>query len=201
MTSALLALTPNAHAVYRLALAGDVLGATPLAGHPLRLAHFFAQVCHETGGLQILRENLNFSARRLTEVWPTRFPTAAAAQPFARNPRALASKVYGGRMGNVDPHDGWTYRGRGLLQITGRAHYARNGRVLRIPLDAQPELAIAPEHALAVALETWRASGCYALADADDVVGVTKAINGGTIGLADRRAWLVKAKRALGITS
>lgn len=201
MNTALFALTPNASALYRLAFTGDVLSATTLGCHPLRLAHFFAQICHETGGLTILSENLNYrSAERLMAVWPSRFPTLQSAAPFVGNPRALANKVYARRMGNVDPDDGWKFRGRGLLQITGRDHYARNGRALSIPLEEAPELAIDPDHSLAVALETWRRAGCDALADADDVVAVTRAINGGTIGLADRRTWLVKAKRALGVT-
>ncbi len=193
----LLTLAPMVNLTYQQAFAGDVLAATPLADRPLRLAHFLAQVCHETGGLRILVENLNYSAKRLTEVWPSRFPTLSAAAAFANNPRALANKVYGGRMGNVDPDDGWTYRGRGLLQITGRDHYAQNGRALGIPLEAHPDLALAPEHALAIALETWRAKGCDAPADADDIVAVTRRINGGLIGLEDRRAWLRKAKAAL----
>lgn len=199
MTLDILTLAPRAHAVYRAAFAGDVLSATPLACEPRRLAHFLAQVCHETGGLRILVENLNYRAERLRQVWPSRFPTIAIAQRFAHNPRAIANKVYGGRMGNINPDDGWTYRGRGLLQITGRDHYARNGRALGIPLEDRPELAIAAEHALAVALETWRWKGCDGPADADDVVEVTRRINGGTIGLVDRRAWLVKAKTLLGV--
>lgn len=191
-------LAPLADPVYQRAFAGAILEATSLADRHLRLAHFLAQVCHETGGLRILVENLNYTTpQRLMAVWPSRFPTLASALPFVRNPRALANKVYGGRMGNVRPDDGWTYRGRGLLQMTGRAHYARNGRALGIPLEQQPELAISPEHAVAVALETWRASGCDVSADADDIVAVTRRINGGLIGLADRRAWLVKTKAAL----
>jgi putative chitinase len=200
MTPDLLALAPRASLVYLHAFAGDLLEVTPLSTRPLRLAHFLAQVCHETGGLRVLVENLNYSAKRLTEVWPSRFPTLAAAAAFAHDPRALANKVYGGRMGNVEPDDGWKYRGRGLLQITGRDHYARNGRELGIPLEEQPDLAITPEHALAVALETWRASGCDEPADHDDIVGVTRRINGGLIGLSDRRAWLAKTKRHLAIT-
>jgi putative chitinase len=199
----LLALAPRAHAVYRQAFAGDLLAATPLADHPLRLAHFLAQVCHETGGLTILVENLNYRAARIVEMgqasppgsrWRSLVPRATQ---LAGNPRAMANAVYGGRMGNVDPGDGWKYIGRGLLQITGRDHYARVGRALAIPLEAQPELAIAPEHALAIALETWRGSGCDAPADADDIVAVTRRINGGTIGLPDRVSWLVKAKAHL----
>ncbi len=92
------------------------------------LAYLLATVFHETGGtMQPVIENLNYSAERLTEVWPSRFPTIASAKPFARNPRKLANKVYGGRMGNTGPDDGWLYRGRGLPQITGKENYEKFG--------------------------------------------------------------------------
>lgn len=97
---------------------------TPLA----HLAAILAEAHHETGGqFQPVSENLNYSAKRLTEVWPSRFTTLAAAQPFANNPRRLANKVYGGRLGNTGPDDGWMYCGRGLAQITGKTNYAKFG--------------------------------------------------------------------------
>ncbi|KSV79535.1 lytic enzyme [Sinorhizobium sp. GW3] len=105
---------------------------TPLA----HLAAILAEAHHETGGaMQPVSENLNYSAKRLTEVWPSRFPTLAAAAPYANNPQRLANKVYGGRLGNVDPGDGWLFRGRGLAQITGRENYARFG-IAGVPDDA-----------------------------------------------------------------
>lgn len=105
---------------------------TPLA----HLAAILAEAHHETGGqFQPVSENLNYSAKRLTEVWPSRFPTLAAAAPYANNPQKLANKVYGGRLGNVDPSDGWLFRGRGLAQITGRENYARFG-IAGVPDDA-----------------------------------------------------------------
>lgn len=92
------------------------------------LAAIMAEAYHETGGqMQPVSENLSYSAKRLTEVWPNRFQTLSAAKPYANNPRRLANKVYGGRLGNVDPDDGWIYRGRGLAQITGRANYQKFG--------------------------------------------------------------------------
>ncbi len=92
------------------------------------LAYMLATVFHETGAtMQPVTENLNYSAERLTKVWPSRFPTVASAEPFARNPRKLANKVYGGRMGNTAPDDGWRYRGRGLPQITGKENYTKFG--------------------------------------------------------------------------
>ncbi|MBD9636074.1 hypothetical protein IB277_07175 [Ensifer sp. ENS07] len=98
-------------------------------GTPLpHLAAILAEAHHETGGqFQPVAENLNYSAKRLTEVWPSRFPTLAAATPYAGNPRRLANKVYGGRLGNTGSDDGWLYRGRGLAQITGKANYAKFG--------------------------------------------------------------------------
>lgn len=106
-------------------------------GVPLaHLAAILAEAHHETGGqFQPVSENLNYSAKRLTEVWPSRFPTLAAAAPYANNPQRLANKVYGGRLGNVDPGDGWLFRGRGLAQITGRENYARFG-IAGVPDDA-----------------------------------------------------------------
>ncbi|WP_457578970.1 hypothetical protein [Ensifer adhaerens] len=106
-------------------------------GTPLtHLAAILAEAHHETGGqFQPVSENLNYSAKRLTEVWPNRFPTIAAAAPYANNPQRLANKVYGGRLGNVDPGDGWLFRGRGLAQITGRENYARFG-IAGVPDDA-----------------------------------------------------------------
>ncbi|HEV7306425.1 hypothetical protein [Ensifer sp.] len=92
------------------------------------LAAVLAEAHHETGGaMRPVEENLNYSARRLMQVWPARFPTLASAEPYANNPRALANRVYGGRLGNVGADDGWRYRGRGLAQITGRANYATFG--------------------------------------------------------------------------
>ena len=194
----LLQLAPRARESYQEAFVReDVLAASGLLERPLRLAHFLAQVSHETGGLTILVEHLHYRAERLMAVWPSRFPTRATADPYAGNPEALANHVYGGRMGNVEPGDGWRFRGRGLLQLTGRANYTRVGRAIGLDLAGQPYLVASAEHALAVAVEVWRAAGCMAHADADDVVKVTRAINGGTNGLADRRTWLVKAKSLL----
>lgn len=98
-------------------------------GTPLfHLAAILSEAYHETGGrMQPISENLNYSAKRLTQVWPKRFPTLASAQPYANNPQKLANKVYGGRLGNDGPDDGWRYRGRGLAQITGKANYAKFG--------------------------------------------------------------------------
>lgn len=156
---------------------------------PKRLAHFLAQVAHESAGLARTEEALSYSAARMVEVWPSRFPTVAAAAPYARNPQALANKVYGGRLGNRLAGDGWRYRGGGGLGTTGRANYAEAG------FEADPDALRRPENFLAPALLYWRTRGCNALADRDDVVGITVKINGGKNGLADRRTRLAAAER------
>jgi putative chitinase len=108
----------------------------------------FLSTALEESGFRNLVENLNYSAERLVQVWPSRFPTVAAAGPYARSPRALANCVYGGRMGNTGPDDGWRYRGQGLIQITGRDNFARLEKITGLPLVNQPELATKPEHLL-----------------------------------------------------
>lgn len=165
---------------------------------PLRQAHFLAQAGHESGGFKRLVENLNYSADGLRATWPTRF-TAASAAEFARQPEKIANRVYGNRMGNVEPGDGWKYRGRGIFQLTGRENYARAGKALGLPLEREPERLESPEAAALTAAWYWHDRGLNALADADDLMAVTRRINGGLHGLDDRRQRLVRAKRALGL--
>lgn len=194
---ALQSATPSAQQIYWQAFEGHYLQLRPygILDSPLRSRHFLAQVLHETGGLRVLLENLNYSAERLCVVWPSRFPTLASALPFAHNPRALANKVYGGRMGNVEPNDGWRYIGRGLLQLTGRASYTKVGDALGIDLVGSPSMALYPEHALSVAGEIWKDARCNVFADMDSIEKVTRAINGGLIGLEERRAWFARTQR------
>jgi putative chitinase len=161
---------------------------------PLRLAHFMAQTHVESMGYTRLVESLNYSAKRLTQVWPGRFPSLAAAAPFANNPEALANKTYGGRMGNTQPGDGWRYIGRSIKQITGRENYAKCAVRTGLDLLNHPELAADPEHSVHIACDYWGSRCINPLADADDIVAVTKAINGGLNGLPDRKAQLARAK-------
>lgn len=193
-------LAPNARSSYREAMreADLVLSDIGANASKLRLAHFLAQVLHECDGLTILEENLNYSAKRLTQVWPNRFPTEAAARPFANNPEKLANKVYGDRMGNTQQGDGWKFRGRGMLQCTGRDLYRPVGQRIGVDLEAAPDEILLPRWSLRAAAATWAIKGCNPLADADSIQRVTKAINGGLIGLADRTEWLRRAKAALG---
>ena len=175
---------------------------------PLRLPHFLAQVLHESGGLSRDEESLAYSAQALRKTWPTRFPDDGVASRYAplsvppgpeREARkvALANLVYGGRMGNSLPGDGWLYRGRGLIQITGREMYASIGSKLGIDLAGRPYLASDPRYALSVAATVWTIKGCNAPADADDLAGVTKLINGGLFGFPERKATLIAVKAAL----
>lgn len=156
---------------------------------PMRAAHFLAQFATETGGLRILEENLNYSAERLHAVWPNRFPSITAAAPYAHNPEKLANFVYGGRLGNVQPGDGWRYRGGGGFQTTGRFNYTEAGHA------ADPEYMRTPEGALRTALTFWVDNKCAAIADTNNVVALRKRINGGTNGLEDARLYTERAIR------
>lgn len=179
---------------------------------PRRLRHFLAHLHHESAGFSRLEENLNYSAKRLTQVWPSRFKTLAAAKPFERNPRALANRVYGGRMGNTGPNDGWIYRGGGLIMLTGKNNYTRAKGWTGVDLVAQPELARTVIVAAQIAADFVRANGIIEIWDEDDdekalhvmaehirlneeddLTEGTRAINGGLIGLEDRRNQLKRA--------
>jgi putative chitinase len=166
---------------------------------PLRLAHFLAQVAHESAGFTQLEENLSYSTERLMQVWPSRFPTREAANPFARQPFALAERVYGRRLGNRVAGDGWRYRGRGLIQITGRETYASMALLAGLDLETTPSLATDPANATRIALAFWRWKACDALADANDLIGITRRINGGLTGLDDRTRWLARAKQLFAV--
>jgi putative chitinase len=143
-----------------------------------------------------LEEGLNYSAERLMAVWPTRFPTLESAKPYARNGAVLANKVYGGRMGNVEPGDGFKFRGRGLLQVTGRDNYRAVGKILGIDLEKSPDLLSQPEMALRASIAWWEGNIPDELMG--DIKKVTKRVNGGTVGLAHRVEVTDKADRALG---
>lgn len=164
-----------------------------------RQAHFLAQILHESGGLARLEENLYYSAKRLTQVWPHRFPTLEAALPYAENPQKLANKVYADRLGNGDEAsgDGWRYRGRGPIQITGRSNYAALSQRLGIDFVSDPDLLLEPRYGALSAGDYWDRRGVNLAADADNLVRVTRLINGGLHGLEQRRQWLTRAKEAL----
>jgi putative chitinase len=173
---------------------------------PRQVAAWLAQTAHESGGFVMLTENLNYSADTMAVVWPTRFaelgpdkkPKKDAkgkniANKFAlalhRKPEMIANVVYANRMANgpTESGDGWRYRGRGLKQLTGKDNYTRCGKGLGLDLVANPDLLLEPEGAALSAAWFWSINKCGPLADADDFVGLTKKINGGTIGLEDRQ--------------
>lgn len=191
-------LAPNCRSSYAEAFktADEVLATYKINDTAQRLAHFIAQVLHETDGLTIFRESMNYSAKRMVEVWPSRFKSEAAAAPFAHNPRGLANEVYNGRMGNrTGTDDGWNFIGHGMLQLTGREDYQKYGSMLGIDMVAEPDLTIDPRYALKIAALEWDSKQCNLDADEDSVRKVTKKINGGLVGLADRIDWLRKTKQ------
>lgn len=157
---------------------------------PERQACFLGQCAHESGGFTALKENLNYSAEGLTKVWPKRFPSLDAAQPYHRNPEKIANKVYADRMGNGNEAsgDGFKYRGRGLIQLTGKDNYRACGEALGVDLVEEPDLVSTPQYAALSAGWFWDKNKLNQFADANDMTGLTKRINGGTHGLDDRVA-------------
>lgn len=181
--------------------------ATSIAFDRTELAVFLAQCSHESDGLNRLEESLSYTAERLMQVWPSRFPNLGEAAKYARRPHELADKVYAGRMGNGDESsgDGWRYRGRGLVMVTGRANYATIARLMALPalMECPDRLMTKPTAAMAAA--TWWCSNpkLRALAHDDptdndeaDFLAVTRIVNGGTLGLDDRRGYRDRWLRA-----
>jgi putative chitinase len=168
---------------------------------PKKIAHFLAQISHESGGFRIAIENMNYTAKRLTEVWPKRFPTLAAATPFAGNPQKLGNSVYANRMGNGPPSsgDGFRYRGRGLLQLTGRSMYKGVGQATGLDLENHPELAEHFDDALKIAGGAWKFDGVDKLSENATVEQYTQKINGGQIGIKDRKTRFAKVVQVMGI--
>lgn len=177
---------------------------------PERIAAFLAQLAHESAELNRLTENLNYSAKGLRRTWPSRFKTDAKANQFHRKPEKIANHVYANRIGNGNEAsgDGWRYRGRGLIQLTGRGNYRSTGRAIGHPLEQNPELAARPDIAALVAAQFWQSRGLNELADdrtddddSADFVKISVIINGGRNGLAHRQAYWKKAKAALGTSA
>jgi putative chitinase len=158
---------------------------------PLRLAHFLAQCGHESGGFRATQENLNYSAKGLNGIFKKYFPTEAAATPYARQPQKIANKVYANRMSNGDEAsgDGYKFRGRGYIQLTGRANYTLFGKAIGEDVTGNPDV-VSGKYALLSAAWFWSNNGLNKLADGGStdavVTTITKRVNGGVIGLADR---------------
>lgn len=166
---------------------------------PLRQAAFLGQISVESGRLSLIEENLNYTATRLHSVWPNRFPTVASATPYAFNAQLLANKVYGGRMGNTQPGDGYKYRGRGLKQLTGRDNYTAYAKASGQDAVNKPDLLLDAHYAADSAGWYWHVAKCASYADRKDWKGLTKAVNGGYNGLAERIKATEKAMAALGV--
>jgi putative chitinase len=155
---------------------------------PERVAGFLAQCGHESGGFRFTSENLNYRAEALSRSWPSRFPPGVA-ESYAMQPERIGNRAYCDRMGNGDEAsgDGWKYRGRGLIQLTGKDNYAAFSLDADNEALVNPDLVAEPELAALSAGWFWSKNGLNALADAKDIVGMTKRINGGTNGLDDRQ--------------
>ena len=154
-----------------------------------RVAAFLAQCGHESADFTVLKENLNYSAEGLSKVFPKRFPSLAVAQPYNRQPEKIANKIYADRMGNGPEAsgDGYKYRGRGAIQLTGKENYSKFAASLGMDLTAAVAYCETLEGAIESACWFWTTNKLNALADATDIVALTKRINGGTIGLEDRK--------------
>jgi putative chitinase len=165
---------------------------------PKRQAAFIGQCMHESGGFKRLIENLNYSAKGLVATWPSRFPNEKYAQEYARKPKRIAGKVYNGRMGNESAEDAAKYIGRGLIQLTGKENYANCGLGIGVDLLGNPDWLATPKYAALSAGWFWHKRGLNELADAGDIATMTKRINGGNIGIEDRKAKINMVLNAIG---
>ena len=172
-----------------------------------RVAHFLSQCAHESGGFKRLEENLNYSAKALRAVFGRYFgePPKADADEYARNPEMIANRVYNDayrkyKMGNTEEGDGWRFRGRGLKQLTGRYNYTKFGESIGMTAEEAAEYVATPAGAIDSACWFWDTNNLNDIADTDDVVKMTKKINGGNIGLEDRQKRYAHAMKVLGMS-
>lgn len=165
---------------------------------PLRIAHFMAQLEHESG-LKPISENLNYSAHGLKATFPKYFPNYILASKYARQPEKIANIVYANRMGNgnVNSGEGWKYRGRGFIQITGKENYFRLHIDTDLDCVKNPDLLLEEANAMLSACWFWKLKGLNSFADKDDIISITKRINGGLIGIEHRKELLTKWKTDL----
>jgi putative chitinase len=182
---------------------------------PKRIAGFLSQCAHESGGFERLQENLNYSAEGMAGIWPKRFAVMGPdgkpvkkdgknqpnkfALALHRKPEMIANVVYSGRMGNgpIESGEGWKYRGRGLKQLTGKSNHSDCSKGLGVDLVDNPDLLLQPTYAARSAAWFWKKNNCNSFADSGDIEGLTKRINGGLIGIADRKARYQAAERSL----
>lgn len=189
----LLKLCPDGSAMITSNIAGSLNSYGPTYGVTTnkRAAFFIAQVAYESARFTRMMETLSYTAARIAEVWPR---LAARAAQLERNPEALGNAVYAGRLGNGDEAsgDGFKYRGRGLIQLTGRDNYRAQGLAINVDLINEPDRAAAPPIAAEVALHFWQSRGCNAAADAGDISAVTRLINGPALEGLDARTKLTQ---------
>ena len=170
---------------------------------PLRVAHFIAQCAHESGNFVFIKENLNYRADSLMKTFKRYFPTLDLAQQYEKKPEKIANRVYANRMGNSDEAsgDGWRYCGRGLIQLTGKDNYTFFAGSLGISVEDASEYLATFEGAAQSACWYWEQNNLNRFADANDVRGLTRAINGGYIGLEDRQKHTEHAMHVLGASA
>ena len=166
----------------------------------LRMCHFLTQISHESG-LKPISENLNYSSERLRQIFPKYFISKADANKYANQPQRIANIVYANRMGNgsVNSGEGWKYRGRGFIQITGKENYFRLHIDTDLDCVKNPDLLLTEENAMLSACWFWKLKGLNSLADKNDILSITKKINGGLFGLEHRKELLKKWKLTLNI--
>ena len=165
-----------------------------------RVAAFLAQTAHESGGYRAIKENLNYKAESLVKVWPRYFPNMDIANQYAHNQEKIANRAYANRMGNgpEESGDGYKFCGRGLIQLTGKDNYSRYAQSLEISLDEASEHLTTFEGCVQSAAWFWEANNLNQYADSGDILTMTKRINGGTLGLADRQKHYDHACHVLG---
>lgn len=167
---------------------------------PQRVAAFIAQCAHESGGFKFLKENLNYRAESLMRVWPRYFPNLDIAKQYAHNQEKIANRAYASRMGNGDEAsgDGWKFCGRGLIQLTGRSNYQAFADSIETDIEDIPAYLATFEGAVQSACWFWENNNLNRWADQGDILNLTKKINGGTLGLADRQKHYDHALHVLG---
>lgn len=165
-----------------------------------RVAAFVAQCAHESGNFRLLKENLNYRAASLVKVWPRHFPNMDIANQYAQRPEAIANRAYANRMGNgpEESGDGWRYAGKGLIQLTGKDNYSRFAESIETPVEEVAEYLQTFEGAVQSACWFWETNNLNQWADAGDILTLTKRINGGVIGLEDRKKHYAHALHVLG---
>jgi len=167
---------------------------------PQRVGAFLAQTAHESGGYKALKENLNYRAETLCKVWPHYFPNMDVANQYAHNQEAIANRAYANRMGNgpEESGDGFRYCGRGLIQLTGKANYSAFAQSIDTPVEEIPEFLGTFEGAIQSACWFWETNNLNQYADSGDILTMTKKINGGTLGLAERQQHYQNFMQVLG---